>query len=589
MKEKATAIYRMLAIVCVLGLTGCEKTVDDIEKWKSKGQTEKLIGALDNDAREMRMAAAKALGELKAESAVEPLAELFSIPDSQLATTAVEALISIGNQSAENQLITALNLKDRRTCTTAILGLGSLKSSQAVDPLIHALNDGDAEIATAAATALGLIGDERSIGPLVAQLQARSFSLRLACVKSLGSIGGQASTEALTIALSDINKDIRQIAIELFVATGEQATPYALATLRDSNAQARLSAISILTAINAVPNEGNDFAWYLLAQVSTGKRAVIKTTTVDQLTQMGTDATEALLEAAAHDELNIREHAFRALENIGEPCVAQAIEAANEYATPAGRQWFADRSSWQGAPSWRIDLWGAATALDPDFKLRRATLASLRSVSNKSQVAREYNPLLVNQLGNQKKGLLQTRTVDLFGSDSAEVLEEIDPRMARIQLIAAGDRAVFPLIAALDARDQQVADACAEILGEIGDERATPPLTEALARKVAAGDELSNSPFYTALQKLNAPDAEPIFLKIRPNAAHATRIFERQYKGRRVTKAITHNAEAAYSQPIAFTLSHIKDGKEGETRMIFKKDGSGDWVPTPPLPAELTL
>lgn len=587
MKTSVRTLATSIIACLLLGLlVGCDRSLDDVDDWQAQGNVAKLIKALGDGDRGIRIAATQALGDLKAESAVEPLAKLLPLPDSKQVGAAIDALVSIGGTAAENHLIAALSLKDRRTCVAASLGLGALKSTQAVDPLIRALNDGDAEIATAAATALGLINDKRAVAPLVGQLESRSFSLRLACVESLGRIGGDTAMADLTIALGDINKDIRQVAIDLFVATGEQAIPYALTTLRDSHAQTRLSAIAILTALDAAPIEGNDLAWYLLAQVPTGQRAFIKPATVDQLTQIGPSATEALLQALAHDESNIREHAFRALENIGEPCVAQAIEAAKKYATPIGKQWFAERTSWQGAPSWRIDLWGAATALKPDFELSRTTMSSLRALSNKDNLSREYCPTLIHRLGNQKNDPLQKRTIDLFGADSAEIANEIDPEVAKQQLIAAGEIALFPLIAALGADNPKVVDASADILGEIGDPRAAVPLAEVLSEQIAAGKQLSHAPLYTALQKLDIADFEPTLQKVRPNADQAVRVFERKYQGSRVTHTEVHNEDAGSAQPIAFTVRHVTDGKTGEARMIFRRNEAGSWVPTPPLPAE---
>ena len=79
-------------------------------------------------------------------------------------------------------------------------------------------------------------------------------------------------------------------------------------------------------------------------------------------------------------------------------------------------------------------------------------------------------------------------------------------------------KGVFPLLAALADDDAQVADASAEILGNIYDLRSVPVLMEQLKFKADRGDELYNSPFYTALQKLGCTDTGGVMKKA-PNAA----------------------------------------------------------------------
>ncbi len=598
MKGKTIVIYHMLVIVCILGLVGLKgfgRTVEDVAKWKSKGNVGKLVDALGEEDREIRFAATKALGELKAEPAVEPLAALLTGPDPQLSIAAIEALVAIGNESAEKHLITAIYLEHSKVCLSAINGLGTLKSVRALQPLIITMDSPANELATAAATSLGLIGDEESIKPLAAKMQSHSSSLRLACVKSFRNIGGQEATAELANALGDINKKTRQFAIDSLVAIGEPAKSCALATLRNKNAQTRLGAITVLKETATVPTAGNDLVWYLLAQAPDENKA-IDAATVSQLANMGNDAVEALLEAVAHDSSNIREHAFRALETIGEPCLLQAINAAEAHAGPAGKQWFNERTTWAGAPSWRIDLWGAATALNPYFKLNNHDATGLQSrdsslrimASSKFKVSREYVPLLIDQIREAAKSeTIKLFKIELFGADSKTAYEDGDWKNARNHLIAAGDRAVFPLIAALDASDQRVANVCANILGTIGGQQAVLPLTEALSQKVDKGEHLTLSTFYTALQKLDDPAAEAILLKVRPDTDRAIRIFERQYPGCRITGTRSKNAQADYSRPVAFQLDYHRDGKAGRQVIVFRKNDKSDWVPTPALPTEL--
>ena len=101
MKIKSIAIYSLLVITCSLGLVGCKRTAEKIERWEARNNTQKLVKALDDINPEIRSAAAKALGNLKAESAVEPLASMLSDQDHKLVITAMKSLISIGGAESE--------------------------------------------------------------------------------------------------------------------------------------------------------------------------------------------------------------------------------------------------------------------------------------------------------------------------------------------------------------------------------------------------------------------------------------------------------------------------------------------------------
>ncbi len=590
------AVIKCILPLLLLTLAGCEKTVEDVSNWEARGKTKNLIKALDDSDMDVRRAAAAALKNLKPESAVEPLATTFSSSDAMLVLTAVEALAAIGNDPAVTHLITAMNHEGRKASIAAINGLGQLKASQAIEPLCEALNDIDDPISSAAAIALGRIGDPKAIQPLLTKMKDRSQILRLASINSLIQIGGPDTTAALALAMDDLSEDIRQIATDALIIIGKPAIPYALNNLRAEDALARQSAITILKGIGLIPTSDNDLVWYLSAQIPTEKKSTIDEAMVRKLTEVGDGAIEALFEAAAHPAINIREHAFLALENLGEPAAGQAVLSAEAHAGAAGKKWFNQRASWNGAPSWRIDLWAAATALNPNFKLNQGKAADLKLKSNAARLVmnssafkatREYIPLLIIQLDYRAPQSEHPEDVDARTTIVRESTHDPHLQIAINRLAEAGELALLPLIAALDSNDPQVADCCAIILGKINAPQIVVPLTEKLTEKIAGGEELSNSPFYTVLQEIDAPTSRPLLLKVRPNAAQAIRLFEQTYSDSRVTHTKSHNAKGDYAQPVAFTLGYAKGGKTGEMRIIFKKDGAGDWVPIPPLPDQL--
>jgi hypothetical protein len=288
---------------------------------------------------------------------------------------------------------------------------------------------------------------------------------------------------------------------------------------------------------------------------------------------MGMDAATPLLEATAHNDPEIRDYAVIALESIGEPCASKAASLALARAKPDAKAWFRGRSEWSGAPSWRIDLWGAVAALNPQFEQDAGQAAVLKAGGSRAaalltrpelKATRPNIPLLINLL-----------------ADNACAFS------AEKKLTAAGFRAAFPLIAAIADDDTALSEGAAAILAPQADQRAFGPLTETLQRRINAGEQLSRSSIYTALITLNRLEADPLLLKVRPNAARVIQVFERQYEGVRVIAANSLDPYIDNEAPIVFHLAYEQNGAQGKLDVTFKKDARGDWHPSPALPCKL--
>jgi len=596
MKKRPLAGFATLVLLLSMGLVGCSRTIEDVARWKTNSNEEKLIDALQDPKIEIRITAAEALGELKAETAVDALGALYNDKEDEAVLAAVKAMAAIGSKSTTTPLVAALKLDDVRARAVAAEGLGNLRVTSAIDALAEALGDSEEEVQCAAANSLGQIGDEKGSRPLAGKLNSGSEKLRLTCVISLGQIAGKVATDGLISAMNDKNTEVRNMAIDSLVAIGKPSVPPALEALKNDNGRIRSGAIFILESLDADPTTGSDRIWFQLARVSTDNQTTIDTAVVLELAKMDGDTFETLLEAAGHNVADFREHASQALETIGQPCIEKVLEAAS-HTDPESLAWFDERSTWSGAPSWRIDLWGAIATLNPDFTLDSATVAAMQSQGSKAFQAmaspefsstRAYIPLLIGLLGDQTTPPPEQPDFDQDGMPIVKkAVDRFDGRAnqqaAQDELITAGDRAVLPLIAALTDDDTLVAGHAAEILGELGDRRAAEPLIEILEQKMAEGEPLTASPFYAALQKMDDPAAEPILLKIPPDTGRAICVFERRYADIRVTMAESLDDD----RPTVFRLGYIRDGKVGETRIAFAQNQAGDWVPSPPLPDNL--
>lgn len=598
-------------LALLLGLTGCDTTPQDIEEWKAKENTKKLISALDDHRQFMRVEAIEALLEMKSTEAIDPLATLFHDLDQFIAHKAIDAVAAMEDPSIEKHMIELLGFKTSEGRTTAATALGKLESKAAVDPLITALGDSQDKVVAAAATALGRISDSKAIGPLSKKTCERSFDVRMASVTALVQLGGDESAPGLALALGDINDDVRNTAKEGLVGIGSSSTPLVLDALRSESHFARGSGVAALQGLNAVPSMGSDEVWYQLAMLTASENPTID---LDKSAELAVieDNMDALLEAASHNNSDIRDYASLALEAIGKPAVAAAL-ATTEQCAPHAKAWFDRRSKWCGAPAWQIDLWAATTLLKPKLAINMRIVTALKPHSHDAEQMmrskafiphRQYIPMLIAQFStlgseNMYTGVDQTFFGEEFVLKEAEFTtgepqhkverERVRRcrRLAEEHLIHAGYHAFLPLTAALDDEDLNTAAWSARTLVGIDHMRAEKPVVEAFESRVEKGEELSGTPLHTAMQDLGLPTSKAVLRKVRPDKQWATAVVERKYpdiKFRNIP-LVTEIDPGIKAAPFTFAFS---DGERKKIlKVVFRPNETGDWVPFPPLPDTL--
>ncbi|VGO17884.1 hypothetical protein PDESU_06486 [Pontiella desulfatans] len=583
MKERI--VQAGIAIALLLGVAGCgETTVETIAKWKTEGNTEKLITAFGNPQQDIRIASIEAVADLKAKDAIGPLAGLLNDPDLVIVHEAIEAIAAIGGDAAIPHMVKLLNYETARARLTAAKALGEWKVSGAVDALIGLLDDEHLTVGCAAAQSLGQIGSPKAIDPLAAQLKKRSFDIRFASVAAIGQIGGDEAAAALAPAIGDFSEKIRIAVIETMVGIGEPSVPFALKALRSKGEFTRPAAAAILKGTGKEPTTGNDLVWYTLAKIPQDPKAEVDPALVAELVALDNNI-DGLLEAAVHPTPAEYEYAVQALETIGEPAAAPATAAVGKLSDNAPKSWFAGRSNWSGAPSWRLDLWGAITALNPRFSLnplQAQTLATFeadaRSLMNSSKFkpSPEYIPLLI----------AQTKTPPEFSNREKSKNAKQNIPLAEKNLILIGDKAFNPLVAGLDAEDISIASSCAKVLLQINREQAKEHLLAAFTAKAEAGAEITGSEFLDLVIALDDPSVAPLLAKVRPSDARAIQVFNEKFPEVQVSVIPMPPADP---HPTAepFKLKYVKSGHTKELRVIFRKGETGEWAPEPPLPDSL--
>ena len=197
--------------------------------------------ALRNNSAQVRMHAAKLIGNIQAETALPDLIRLLSDPNSYVKDTAIAALNRIGDP-ATAPLLEVLETKARNlipdedtgftadyqyiasayidelwmkkyrtgTQTAAIQTLGLLKSEEAVQPLIKELANEELQ-----SQALAALAEMRGVAviPMLDALKNGTDEIRINVADALGAIGDRRAIEPLIDALNDDpNKEVKALA-----------------------------------------------------------------------------------------------------------------------------------------------------------------------------------------------------------------------------------------------------------------------------------------------------------------------------------------------------------------------------------------
>ncbi len=180
-----------------------------------------LTNALINDLYDpVRSSAAESLGKIGYVGAVGPLTKAMEDRVFVVRTTATQALGKIGKPAVES-LIEGLKSGDENVRMYAAKALGEIRDIRAVGPLIEALRLKTrlGGVEGSAAEALAKIG-EPAVEPLIAVLKDSDDNVRTWAIISLGDIGDTRAVEPLIHALKDSNKKVRSFATKALKKIG---------------------------------------------------------------------------------------------------------------------------------------------------------------------------------------------------------------------------------------------------------------------------------------------------------------------------------------------------------------------------------
>jgi HEAT repeat protein len=301
-----------------------EKIIEGLDESKAPKQVVPfLIVATKDRIQEIRMQAAKSLGQLGSEKAIEPLIALLKDEESYVRRKAAESLGQLGSEKAIEPLIALLKDKESSVRMHAAKSLGKLGTEKAIEPLIALLKDKESSVRMHAAKSLVQLGTEKAIEPLIALLKDKESSVRMHAAKSLGQLGTEKAIEPLIALLKDKESSVREYAAESLGQLGtEKAIEPLIALLKDKELSVRKQATASLVQL------GSEKAIEPLIALLKDKELSVRKQATASLVQLGSEkAIEPLIALLKDKESSVRMHAAESLGQLGsekaiEPLIA---------------------------------------------------------------------------------------------------------------------------------------------------------------------------------------------------------------------------------------------------------------------------
>jgi len=167
---------------------------------------------LASDDPEVRAAAARYLSEKRDKEAAPRLVRMLDDEDVGVREAVVRALGNIGAREAAQPLAELYSKEDDRDVRLAASRAMASIGTPSVEPLVGILASPRPEVRAGAARILGRIGSQRAVDPLIRLIDDPDADVRKAAIHSLRSIGGSRALDAIARAVQDRDRDVESAA-----------------------------------------------------------------------------------------------------------------------------------------------------------------------------------------------------------------------------------------------------------------------------------------------------------------------------------------------------------------------------------------
>jgi len=211
----------------------------------SKRAIQPLSRALDDEMPEVRLRAAKALGQLGGTASARKLVRALNEPNRWSTIRVADILIGMGHEVIE-AVIEAFPTLTREGQLAVLDIIGRIRPVSAGPWLIEKLYDRTTDVRARACHALGNIGDPNVAPELIAALRDPEWPVRAMAAKALGRVGAAEAIPQLTSSLRDQQWWVRHNAARALRAIGPAGLEALERLVADGDTFAREQAILIL-------------------------------------------------------------------------------------------------------------------------------------------------------------------------------------------------------------------------------------------------------------------------------------------------------------------------------------------------------
>lgn len=203
-----------------------------------------LTGLFHDSDEGVRLKAVSAFRRFRTPTAVQPLIVLLDDPNAALRQRAVESLGEIRHQPTVDQLMQMLRADSAvEVRLAAAKALGQLKNPKAVPVLEEALDD-EFTVRCRAIVAIGQIGDASSLPALLAMLRDPVPEVRYHATQALADLGSKNAVKGLEQLLDDENPMVARGAAKSLIALGDPRGEELLTGLEKRRKKRKPSAVA---------------------------------------------------------------------------------------------------------------------------------------------------------------------------------------------------------------------------------------------------------------------------------------------------------------------------------------------------------
>jgi HEAT repeat protein len=275
----------------------------------------------DDDLVEWIINALVAIGDQELESIHQILLVTEDIP---LTKILLQVLGRIGKENSASLLIQALDHPHEEVRMEAAKALGNIQSFVCVEPLIRRLEDSFGHARRVAASSLGAIGDPKALVPLVEILKDPYIDVRMAASEAIVKIQGVPDEEKIHFVqplLLEDREEVRVVALQtLFKVAGSNLFDLYTGSLKDPGWKVRE------VAVQALVSSRNPHVEKILLPLLDDENVQVRLAVVKALAHFSGDQTiQALLSHLEDLDSRVRYEVCKQLKNFNRPDVIQGI------------------------------------------------------------------------------------------------------------------------------------------------------------------------------------------------------------------------------------------------------------------------